>query len=123
MPSPILLPTRNEVRAIDLKAALLGEKPCTVLDVRDPVQFSICKLSMAFSLPLRGILEQPEVTTMKLRGLMIDWDSELFVLCRRGVDSRFATHALLKFGFGNVRNVVGGLDAWRRDADPSFPLY
>jgi len=117
------LPRHNEATALDLKAALQSSRPCVILDVRDSIQFTICKLPGALSLPLRGILEQPVVTTTKVRDASSSHNPDLFVLCRRGIDSRFATQILIKLGFRNVRNVTGGLDAWRREADPTFPVY
>ncbi len=122
-PSLPPLPAHNTATALDLKAAINSSAPCLIIDVRNSTQFSICKLPNAISLPLRGILQQPKVAKEKLQCAITKQDTVLFILCRRGIDSCFATHTLLKLGFENVRDVVGGLDAWRRKADPTFPLY
>lgn len=121
--SRILLPTKNKATVLDLMDALSSSEACVLLDVRNSNQFSMCRLPRAFSLPLRGIIEQPDSAAVKIRGVMSSQNSVLFVLCRRGIDSRFATHLLLKLGFQNARDVTGGLDAWRRDVDPTFPIY
>ena len=49
---------------------------------------------------------------------------DIFVICRRGIDSTVATHYLLSNGFGpNVYNIEGGYTAWKATVDHSFPLY
>ena len=49
---------------------------------------------------------------------------DVFVICRRGIDSTVATHYLLSSGFGpNVYNIEGGYTAWKATVDHSFPLY
>ena len=41
----------------------------------------------------------------------------------RGNDSQLATRDLLEAGFSTVKDVEGGLDAWRRSVDPTWPQY
>ena len=49
---------------------------------------------------------------------------DVFVICRRGIDSTVATQYLLDNGFGpNVFNIEGGYTAWKASVDHSFPLY
>jgi rhodanese-related sulfurtransferase len=51
---------------------------------------------------------------------------KLYVICRRGVDSTAAALLLLKeYGVPacSVFNITGGLDAWRKEVDPTFPSY
>ena len=101
-----MLPTKNKATVLDLMDALSSSEACVLLDVRNSNQFSMCRLPRAFSLPLRGIIEQPDSAAVKIRGVMSGQNSVLFVLCRRGIDSRFATHLLLKLGFQNARDVT-----------------
>lgn len=111
----------NEITAVDLKTAIDSAIPFTLIDVRDSTQFLMCKLAPAVSLPLRQILETPDVASTSLHKM--NMEGFIFVLCRRGLDSRVATAALLKLGCSNTCNVAGGLDAWRRCVDPQFPSY
>jgi rhodanese-related sulfurtransferase len=46
----------------------------------------------------------------------------LYVICRRGIDSVFATQLLIKNGF-NAINIIGGLTAWHDMVDNKFPMY
>ena len=47
---------------------------------------------------------------------------EIYVMCRRGVDSVTATHLLLEGGVRAV-NVEGGISAWSRRVDKDVPIY
>ena len=44
------------------------------------------------------------------------------VYCRDGVASRAAAGQLQEMGYGFVFSLTGGLEAWRKKIDPSFPL-
>jgi len=117
----IHLPLENEKTVLDLKHKIDSSDIFTLLDVRDAAQISICKIESALSLPLRQILHAPALAAKTLR--RISPVAPIFVVCRRGLDSRIATTELLKLGFPNVYDVAGGLDAWRRHVDPYFPDY
>jgi len=43
------------------------------------------------------------------------------IICRTGSRSMEAGRFLIATGFPNVRVLEGGLVAWRREIDPSFP--
>ncbi|KAL4451956.1 hypothetical protein ABPG75_007618 [Micractinium tetrahymenae] len=47
----------------------------------------------------------------------------LYVVCRRGNDSQRAVARLRQLGISHAVDVVGGVEAWAREVDPSFPLY
>ena len=49
--------------------------------------------------------------------------SNIYCLCRRGNDSILATQLLLKNGFENSFNIIGGLSAWADQIDKTFPEY
>lgn len=119
---PIKLPLVNEITVVDLKQIIDSTASLILVDVRDPSQFAMCKLQSSVSLPLRQILETPDSASSVLRAKTA-LDSPIYVLCRRGVDSRVATAELLKLGYSKASNVLGGLDAWRRSIDPEFPSY
>jgi monothiol glutaredoxin len=50
-------------------------------------------------------------------------DREIVVLCHHGMRSQRAAEELVQQGFRNVHNLVGGIDAWSSDVDPSVPKY
>lgn len=50
-------------------------------------------------------------------------DREIVVLCHHGMRSHRAAEELVQAGLKNVHNLVGGIDAWSTDVDPSVPRY
>ena len=54
---------------------------------------------------------------------LADWkDKEVVMICRSGGRSGQATQFLAQQGFSNVRNLTGGMLAWRDNIDPSFDV-
>jgi rhodanese-related sulfurtransferase len=45
------------------------------------------------------------------------------VFCHIGVRSANLIEALRGQGYTNLINMVGGIDAWSREIDPSIPRY
>lgn len=50
-------------------------------------------------------------------------DTALAFICHTGNRSQIAGEYFRKQGFTNVSNVVGGIDAWSKEIDPSVPQY
>ncbi len=44
-------------------------------------------------------------------------------MCKVGGRSRRAAEFLSAQGFERVANLVGGIDAWTREIDPTLPTY
>jgi sulfur-carrier protein adenylyltransferase/sulfurtransferase len=85
-----------------------------LLDVREPVELQISKLSGAKQI---GLDELPA----KLDEL--DRNRETIVYCRVGVRSARAVALLQEAGFPNVKNLRGGINAWADQVDPSMFRY
>lgn len=50
----------------------------------------------------------------------------VYLMCRRGNDSQRAAKLLqvsLKSEAKRIKDIVGGIHAWSRTIDPSFPIY
>ena len=45
------------------------------------------------------------------------------VICHHGVRSQQVAYFLQHYGFNDVINLAGGIDAWSREVDTSVPLY
>ena len=50
-------------------------------------------------------------------------DAKLVFHCKMGGRSQQAAEHFRQMGFSNVHNVVGGIDAWSAEIDPSVPQY
>ena len=85
-----------------------------LLDVREPHEFSMARIEGSTLIPL-GTLPQ------SLNQL--DPTDEIVALCHKGMRSADAVGFLLQQGFSNVKNLVGGIDAWSVEIDHSVPRY
>lgn len=89
-----------------------------LLDVREPSEVAIAHLEGFQNLPLSEFAEWSEEIPTRL-----DPHAETLVLCHHGVRSAQMCQWLIAQGFTNVKNVVGGIDAYSLEVDPSIPAY
>ena len=79
-------------------------------------------MSGSLNIPFRQI-EREEAARNQIAELSSNKE-RVYILCRRGNDSREATRLLIdKCGLKNVINVESGLNGYSREIDPSLPLY
>ena len=104
----------GEIDVIELKAKLDRGDKFTFLDVREPHEYAICSIPGAKLVPLS---EFPQHIGE------FDPNDEIVIHCRSGMRSGKACNLLRQNGFGNVKNVVGGILAWSDQVDPSVPKY
>ena len=98
----------------ELKARLDKGDRLVLVDVREEWEYSLAKLDNSILIPL-GTL--PQSLTR------LDRDSEIIAICHHGMRSADATDFLLQQGFPNVKNLVGGIDAWSVQVDGTIPRY
>ncbi len=98
----------------ELKARLDKGDTLVLLDVREPWEHQLAKLNNSILIPL-GTLPN---SLSKL-----DRNTEIIAYCHHGMRSGDATGLLLQQGFSNVKNLVGGIDAWSVQVDGSVPRY
>jgi phage shock protein E len=80
-----------------------------ILDVREPSETMMGHIAGALLIPL-GEIE-------RATGAFAD-DANVYVVCRSGNRSAFATEALMAAGKTNVKNVEGGMIAWVNAGHP-----
>ena len=98
----------------ELKARLDKGDKLVLLDVREEWEYALAKLNDSILIPLATI---PQSLARLNR------DSEIIAICHHGMRSADATSFLLQQGFPNVKNLVGGIDAWSIQVDGSVPRY
>lgn len=98
----------------ELKARIDKGEKLVLLDVREEWEYSLAKLDGSILIPLGRI---PQSLARLNR------DSEIIAICHHGMRSADATNFLLQQGFPNVKNLVGGIDAWSVLVDGSVPRY
>jgi adenylyltransferase/sulfurtransferase len=102
-----------EITPEELHARLQkGERPF-MLDVREQYEYDIANLK-GYLIPLK---ELPR------RVKELDPAKEIIVYCRTGRRSASAVALLREEGFPNVKNLVGGINAWATSIDTSMPKY
>lgn len=90
-----------------------NERPY-MLDVREPFERDICKLTDDLNIPLKDLPN---------RFSEMDKNKEIVVYCRSGGRSLQACQYLEQQGFKNVINLTGGVLAWSDYVDPTMPKY
>lgn len=49
-------------------------------------------------------------------------DKKIYIMCRRGNQSRLMCDYLYGLGYRNLHNVIGGMNAFANQFDPDMPL-
>ena len=104
----------DEIIPVRLAARLQNGTPPVVVDVREPYEWAIGRIPGARLVPLTA---SPQAVPA------LDRDAELVVSCHHGVRSAAAVTWLRDQGFTRVRNLVGGIDRWSLEVDPSLRRY
>ena len=96
-----------EVSVEDLAAD--GDPNRIVIDVRDPMETSEGTIEGARLVPLAELRDA-------IAGF--DDDANLYLVCRSGNRSAYATEVLIAAGKRGAKNVAGGMIAWERAGLP-----
>jgi adenylyltransferase/sulfurtransferase len=106
--------TDEAIVPMALVARIHNGEPLTIVDVREPYEWAIARLPDARLVPLDSL---PQAVSS------LDRDAEVVVYCHHGTRSAAAAAWLRDQGFGRVRNLVGGIDRWSLEVDPSLRRY
>ncbi|KAL8672041.1 MAG: hypothetical protein Q9168_003493 [Polycauliona sp. 1 TL-2023] len=112
-------------------------KNMTVFDVRPKTEYDLGHIEQSVNWPIQNISRESNKDRSPgikpLRPQAQDWDEIklppnakcAFTVCRRGNDSQLAAKLLRTRDteFGHVIDIQGGLEAWRKEVDPTFPDY
>jgi len=83
-------------------------------DVREPHEWDIVHIEGARLIPLGQLPE---------RLSELDGHAEIVTHCHHGARSMKALEILKGAGFGKVRSLAGGIDAWAERVEPGLPRY
>jgi molybdopterin/thiamine biosynthesis adenylyltransferase/rhodanese-related sulfurtransferase len=98
----------------EIKARLNAGEALLLLDVREPYEVAISHLEQTVNIPYSQVA---------VRWNEIPRDRPVVVFCHSGVRSANLIEALRGQGYTNLINMVGGIDAWSREIDPSILRY
>jgi adenylyltransferase/sulfurtransferase len=104
----------GEITPRRLDARLRDGAAITVIDVREPYEWAIVRISEGRLIPLSSL---PHAVHS------LDKRAEIVVYCHHGARSAAAQAWLQDQGFSNVLNLVGGIDRWTLEVDPTMRRY
>jgi molybdopterin/thiamine biosynthesis adenylyltransferase/rhodanese-related sulfurtransferase len=103
-----------DISATDLAARLKRGEKIRLIDVREPQEVAISSLPGEELFPLGQLATRlPELESAQ----------EIVLFCRTGSRSTRALELMVSAGFGKVRNLRGGINAWAKEVDPKLPVY
>ena len=104
-----------EITAEELQREMSEKAADLVLiDVREPHEWDIVHIDGARLIPLGQLPE---------RLSELDGHAEIVTHCHHGARSMKALEILKGAGFGKVRSLAGGIDAWAERVEPGLPRY
>jgi molybdopterin/thiamine biosynthesis adenylyltransferase/rhodanese-related sulfurtransferase len=98
----------------EIKTRLDAGERLMLLDVREPYEVAFSRLESAVNIPY---------TQAAGRWPEIPRDRTVVVFCHTGIRSAHLIEQLRGKGYTNLVNMIGGIDAWSREVDPSIPRY
>jgi adenylyltransferase/sulfurtransferase len=107
-------PMSDEIGVQELKRRLDRGESIALLDVREPHEFAIARIDGSTLIPLRSL---------PARLGELDRAGEIVVLCHHGQRSMRALELMRGSGFGKIKSLRGGIDAWSREVDARIPRY
>mmetsp|Transcript_3325 Transcript_3325/g.6052 ORF Transcript_3325/g.6052 Transcript_3325/m.6052 type:complete len:172 (+) Transcript_3325:115-630(+) len=120
---PACLSGVHEVSCVDFDRIRQRGDPHVLLDVRVTEQFDLCALPGAINIPVTSVPQRlGEISELS------GGTKPVYCICRRGIASADATNIILQAAHNfpyihSVKNIKGGLDAWRMQVNNSFPKY
>ncbi len=111
MPSSIM--PIQQITAPQLKEMLDRGEAFRFIDVRTPGERAIARIEGTTLLDKQCHDEL----------LDLDRDTPVVFHCHHGIRSQAAAEYFAQAGFRNLSNLIGGIDAWSREVDPSVPAY
>ena len=99
-------PFKSNISANELKEKLSKSTSIHLLDVREELEYHTFNIG-GKNIPLGGL-------SLAVADLEYNNDDEIVVICQRGIRSETARRLLVSAGYKNVKNLTGGLLAYRR---------
>lgn len=131
-----LLSRDQRITVQDYKSIIDSGEPHLLLDVRPLVEVDICHLPFSLNIPLSSLEERKSdhIRLLQERISQLQQQMEgdrrppVYVICKLGNDSQKAVQVMEKMSWSEVdsiavKDISGGLMAWAKRIDPTFPQY
>jgi rhodanese-related sulfurtransferase len=106
-----------EISAQDVQRRIDAGESLTLIDVREPAEFSITRIEGATLIPTRNIQANLQQLEAKAE------ETTLIFFCHHGVRSLNVVQWLREQGVPACQSMAGGIDAWSLLVDPLVPRY
>jgi rhodanese-related sulfurtransferase len=103
-----------EITPAEVKQRLDKGDKLTLVDVREPWEFDICKIAGAKLIPMGTVPANLQA---------LDSGDEIVCYCHRGMRSLDVAVWLRGQGVANVKSLAGGIERWSSEIDPNVPRY
>lgn len=104
----------QQITPAELAQRLAAGETVNLLDVREAWEYSFNRIPGGQLYPMS---ELPVWATK------LDPTQEYVIYCHHGIRSLHACAYLRSKGFTRLVNLIGGIDAWSHEVDPTVPLY
>ena len=108
----------DEISVHQLKKMSESNEDFILVDVREEHEWDICKIEGARLIPLSRIING-DIDILE----NIKTDKQIVLHCHTGARSAEALNILRNKGFKNLKNLVGGIDAWANEIDSKVAVY
>jgi sulfur-carrier protein adenylyltransferase/sulfurtransferase len=95
----------------EVAGKLASNEDLVLIDVREPYEWTTGHIESAHHIPLQQIPQ---------RLAEIPKDRDVVMICRSGGRSEHARAHLAQLGYTRVRNMIGGMQRWAREVDPTI---
>lgn len=99
---------------IEVYKNLSEGKELKIVDVREPFELEVCKLTEALHIPMQQIPNNIDKLTKY---------KELVIMCHHGFRSNSIVNYLKSQGFNNIHNMDGGIARWADEVDNTMTRY
>jgi adenylyltransferase/sulfurtransferase len=104
----------DELTPLELEKAISEKKEIYLLDVREPYETEICKIPGSVNIPMGTVSDKLDE---------LPNNTDIVVICHKGIRSRTITDMLKESGFIRVFNLTGGVDRYSVDVDLKLERY
>ncbi|XP_039993908.1 adenylyltransferase and sulfurtransferase MOCS3 isoform X2 [Xiphias gladius] len=131
-----LLSRDQRITVQDYQSIMDNAEPHLLLDVRPLVEVDICHIPFSLNIPLSSLEERKSEHIQLFRERISQLERQVaggcrppvYVICKLGNDSQKAVQVLEKMSGSEVdsitvKDIRGGLMAWAKRIDPTFPQY
>ncbi len=103
--------THTQITPAQLAERLARGEDVVIIDVREPYEWNTGHIERAQHIPMQQIPRRVDE---------LPRDREVVMVCRSGGRSEHVRQHLAQAGFTNVKNLIGGMQRWAREVDPTI---